>query len=146
MELVHWQPFARFDKLGSMFGDFFDGNLGRSWDQVSQVHGYPAVDVLESKDSYLIYAELPGMKREDIIVEVKDGALVLSGEKKAERPAEGVELRHVERSGTRFARVFSLPETVRQDGIEASYRDGVLEIRVPKEEKAKPRQIEVSVH
>jgi HSP20 family protein len=104
------------------------------------------VDVLESKDSYLIRAELPGMKKEDIKVELKDGTLTLSGETKSEKPAEGVEYRHVERVDAKFWRSFSLPETVKQDGIEATYKGGVLEIRVPKAEEAKPRQIEVSVH
>jgi HSP20 family protein len=102
--------------------------------------------VLEGKDSYLIHAELPGMKKEDIKVELNDGTLILSGERKAEKPAEGVEYRHTERVHAKFWRSFSLPETVKQDGIEASYRDGVLEIRVPKAEQAKPRQIEVTVH
>jgi HSP20 family protein len=104
------------------------------------------VDVLESKDAYLIHAELPGMKREDIKVEVKDGTLVLSGERKTEKLADGVEYRHAERVSAKFWRSFSLPETVKQDGIEAAYKDGVLEIRVPKVEKAKPRQIEINVH
>jgi HSP20 family protein len=86
------------------------------------------------------------MKKEDIKVEVKDGTLTLSGETKSEKPAEGVEYRHVERVEAKFWRAFSLPETVKQDGIEATYKDGVLEIGVPKAEEAKPRQIEVSVH
>ncbi|PYL41353.1 MAG: heat-shock protein [Verrucomicrobia bacterium] len=104
------------------------------------------MDVLESKESYLIRTELPGMKREDIKVEVKDGTLVLSGERKSEKPAEGVEYRHAERVAAKFWRSFSLPETVKQDAIEATYKDGILEIRVPKAEEAKPRQIEISVH
>ena len=86
------------------------------------------------------------MKREDIKVEVKDGTLVLSGERKSEKPAEGVEYRHAERVAAKFWRSFSLPETVKQDAIEATYKDGILEIRVPKAEEAKPRQIEINVH
>jgi HSP20 family protein len=101
---------------------------------------------MESKDAYLIRAELPGMKREDIKVEVTGGNLVLSGERKSEKPTEGVEYRHVERVAAKFWRSFSLPETAKQDGIEAIYKDGLLDISVPKVEKAKPRQIEVSVH
>jgi HSP20 family protein len=129
-----------------MFNDLLDENFGRSSTQPSRSNWYPPVDVLEGKDSYLIRAELPGMKREDIKVEVKEGTLVLSGERKSEQPAEGVEYRHVERVNAKFWRSFSLPEAVKQDGIEAAYKDGVLEIRVPKAEEAKPRQIEVTVH
>ena len=146
MELVRWEPFAGFGDVRSVFNDLFDENFGRSSAQPSISKWYPAVDVLESKESYLIRAELPGMKREDINVEVKDGTLLLSGERKSEKPAEGVEYRHVERSTAKFWRSFSLPETVKQEGIEATYKDGILEIRVPKAEEAKPRQIEISVH
>ena len=146
MELVRFEPFAGFGNLRSVFNGLFDENLGRSSTQPSVSKWYPAVDVLESKDSYLIRAELPGMKREDIKVEVKDGTLVLSGERKSEKPAEGVEYRHVERVAAKFWRSFSLPETAKPDGIEATYKDGILEIRVPKAEEAKPRQIEISVH
>lgn len=146
MELVRFEPFAGFGNLRSVINDLFDENHFRSSIKPGVSKWYPAVDVLESKDSYLIRAELPGMKREDIKVEVKDGAVVLSGERKSEQPAEGVEYRHVERVAAKFWRSFSLPETVKQDGIEATYKDGVLEIRVPKAEEAKPRQIEISVH
>jgi HSP20 family protein len=146
MELVRWEPIAGFGNVRSMFNDLFDGGLGRDLATANSSKWYPAVDVLEGKDAYLIRAELPGMKKEDIKVEAKDGTLVLSGERKSEKPAEGVEYRHVERVSQKFWRSFSLPDTVKHDGIEASYRDGVLEIRVPKAEEAKPRQIEISVH
>jgi HSP20 family protein len=146
MELVRWEPFAGLGNVHSVFRNLFDDNFGRSWGEPSLSKWYPAVDVLESKDSYLIRAELPGLKKEDIKVEVKDGTLVLSAERKSEKPAEGVEYRHLERVNAKFWRSFSLPETVKHDGIEATYKDGVLEINVPKAEEAKPRQIEVTVH
>ena len=146
MELVRFEPFAGFGNLRSVLNDLFDENHGRLPTQPRISKWYPVVDVLESKDSYLIRAELPGMKKEDIKVEVKDGALVLSGERGAEKPAEGVEYRHVERVAAKFWRSFSMPETAKQDGIEATYKDGILEVRVPKAEEAKPRQIEISVH
>ena len=146
MEVVRWEPFAGFGNLPSLFNDFFDGDFDRSPVRSGAVKWYPAVDVLESKDAYMIRAELPGMKKEDIKVEIKEGTLFLSGARKSEKPAEGVEYRHVERVAAKFWRSFSLPENVKQDGIEASYKDGVIEIRVPKSEEAKPRQIEISVH
>ncbi len=145
MELVRFEPFT-VGNYRSWFDDLFDEGLGRSLARPSANHWQPAVDLLESKDAYLIRAELPGMQRDDIKVEVKDGSLVLSGETKSEKPAEGVEYRHVERRAAKFSRSFSLPETVKPDAIEASYKDGILEIRVPKAEEAKPRQIAISVH
>ena len=145
MELVRWEPFAGFGNLHSVFNELFDGTFDRTPAQRRLAKWHPAVDVLESKEAYLIRAELPGMKKEDIKVEVKDGNLVLSGEMKSEKPAEGVEYRHVERVAAKFWRSFALPENAKQDGIEASYKDGILEVRVAKAEEAKPRQIAVNV-
>lgn len=146
MELIRFEPFTGYANLRSVFSGRFDENFGRSSTQPSVSKWHPAVDVLESKDSYLIRAELPGMKKDDIKVEVKDGTLVLSGERKSEKPAEGVEYRHVERVAAKFWRSFSLPENAKPDAIDATYKDGIIEIRVPKTEEAKPRQIEISVH
>lgn len=145
MELVRWQPFARLNNIHSVFNDLFDDDFARQQAHTDSRKWYPAVDVLEGKDSYVIRAELPGMKREDINLEVKDGTLTLSGERKSEKPADGVEYRHTERVSAKFWRSFTLPETVKHDGIEATYKDGILEVRVPKAEEVKPRQIEISV-
>jgi HSP20 family protein len=145
MELVRFEPFARVGNFRSLFNELFDENLGRSSTRPTTRQWHPAVDVLESKDAFLIRAELPGMKREEIKVEVKDGNLVLSGETKTEQPAEGIEYRHVERVAAKFWRSFAMPETVNPAGVEATYKDGILEIRVPKAEEAKPRQIEINV-
>lgn len=146
MELVRWEPFAGFGNLHSVLNDLLERDFDRSPAQPSLSRRNPAVDVLESKDAYLIRAELPGMKKEDIHVEVKEGTLVVSGELTPEKPAEGAEYRHVERVAAKFRRAFALPETAKPDEIEAGYKDGILEIRVPKAEKAKPRQIDVNVH
>jgi HSP20 family protein len=145
MELVRWEPFAGFGNLHSVFNDLFDGTFDHTPARRSLSKWHPAVDVLEGKDAYLIRAELPGMKKEDIKVEIKDGNLVLSGETKSEKPADGVEYRHVERVAAKFWRSFTLPENAQQDGIQASYKDGILEVRVAKAEEAKPRQIEINV-
>ncbi len=145
MELVKWQPFPGLGNMHSLFSDLLDDNFGRPWMQSGSAKGYPVVDVLESKDVYLIRAELPGMKREDFNLEVKDGTLTLSGERKSEKLAEGVEYRHVERVNAKFWRSFNLPEAVKQEAIDATYKDGVLEVRIPKAEELKPRQIEINV-
>jgi HSP20 family protein len=146
MELVRWEPFEGLNRMHSRFNDLFNEGFGRSLAKPASTTWYPAVDILESKDSYVIRAELPGMKKEDFNLEVKDGTLTLTGERKSEKTAEGVDYRHVERVNGKFVRSFSLPKTVKHDAIQASYRDGILEIRVPKAEEVKPRQIEVAVH
>jgi HSP20 family protein len=107
---------------------------------------YPPVDILESKDSYLIRAELAGMKKEEINLVVQEGTLTLSGERKLEEPASGVEYQRVERVTGKFSRSFHLPEMIKQDLIKATFQDGILEIHVPKADEAKPKQIAISVN
>ena len=148
MELVRWEPFNGVDKFHSRMSELFEDVFGRPQRASSVQNGvwYPRVDISESKDSYLIRAEVPGMKKEDFSLEVKDNTLTLSGEKKLEQPAEGVEYRRVERVAGKFVRTFTLPELVKHDAIKATYQDGVLEIQVPKAEEAKPKQIKITVH
>ena len=147
MQLVRWEPFDRFNKVQSRINDLFDDSFGRLWANAAtrSESWYPAVDILESKEAYLLRAELPGMRKEDFNLEVKDGTLTLTGERKAVKPADGVEYRSVERVNGKFVRFFTLPETVRHDGIQATYKDGILEIHIPKAEEAKPRQIDITV-
>jgi HSP20 family protein len=148
MELVRWEPFDSFNRLHSRINELFDENVGRARALPSATAGVwlPPVDILESKEAYLIRAELPGMKKEDVHLEVNDGTLTVSGERKAEALSNGVESHRTERVHGRFSRSFYLPQTVQQDGIKATYRDGILEIHVPKAEEAKPRQIAISVN
>jgi HSP20 family protein len=86
------------------------------------------------------------MKKEDVKLEVNDGTLTVSGERKAETVSNRVEYHRTERVHGRFSRSFYLPQTVQQDGIKATYRDGILEIHVPKAEEAKPRQIAININ
>ncbi len=148
MELVRWEPFEGLNRLHSRINDLFDENFGRARALPSTTAGVwlPPVDILESKDAYLIRAELPGMKKEDFNLEVNDGTLTLSGERKSEALTDGVEYHRSERVNGKFARSFYLPRTVKQDGIKANYQDGILEIHVPKVEEAKPKQIAISVN
>jgi HSP20 family protein len=148
MQLVRWEPFEGVNRIQSRINELFEDTFGRTPAQQSAAAGvwYPPVDILESKDSYLIRVELPGMRNEDLKTEVNDGTLTISGEKKFEEPANGVEYHRVERVTGKFSRSFHLPQTVKHDGIKATYRDGILEVQVPKAEEAKPRQIAISLN
>jgi HSP20 family protein len=97
-------------------------------------------------DLFLHVIQWAGMKKEDISVEFKEGALTLSGDKKFEEPAEGVTYHRSERASGKLARSFYLPQTIKQDGINATFRDGILEVHVPKADEAKPKQIAISVN
>lgn len=148
MELVRWEPFEGLNGIHHRMNELFEEAFGRS--RPSQAAGnaawWPAVDILESKDGYLLRVELPGMKREDFNLEVKDGTLTLTGERRFEETANGVEYHRVERVAGKFSRSFSLPRTVKSSEIKATYRDGILEIHVPKADEAKPKQIAIGVN
>ena len=148
MELVRWEPFDGLDRFQSRMNELLDDAFGRSRTLSSSANTewYPPVDILESPDSYLIRAELPGMKKEDVDLRVQEGTLTLSGERKFDEPASGVEYHRAERVAGKFSRSFYLPQTIKQDGITATFRDGSLEVHVPKAEDAKSKQIPISVN
>jgi HSP20 family protein len=136
MTLVRWNPARELasmeiDRLNSMFENFY--GAGRGWS--------PAVDIYENTDrEYVIKADLPEMKREDIKLTFENNTLTLSGERTLEQ-TEG--LHRSERFHGLFSRSFTLPNTVDGARISAAYKDGVLTVRVPQREEAKPKQIEV---
>jgi HSP20 family protein len=105
----------------------------------------PPVDIFETGESIVIKAELPGISKEDITLEVKDNTLLIKGEKKFEKEVKEENYHRVERSYGAFQRSFSLPSTVQQDKVKAKVRDGILEVTLPKAEEAKPKQIKVDV-
>ncbi len=104
----------------------------------------PAVDIYETDDAVVVNAELPGLEKNQVSVEVRDGVLTLRGERKAETKVKGEYIHRIERSYGSFARSFELPRNVDPEKIKASLKDGILEIRIPKTEEAKPRRIEVA--
>lgn len=146
MELVRWEPFNGLDQIESRINEFFDEAFSRDRTYPGTNIWCPPVDILESKDSYLIRAELPGLKKDDINVEFKDGAITLSGERKFEAPAAGVEYHRNERVAGKFVRNFQLPQTIKQEELRATYRDGMLEIHIPKADEAKSKQIAIVVN
>jgi len=123
------EPFARF-----AFGD--EDLVGGSW--------AAPVDVAESQEQIIVRAEVPGMKQEDIEIEFENGLLTIRGERALQKE-ENLTWHRVERTYGKFSRSFTLPRTVDPEKIAASYRDGILEITVPKKEEAKPKQIRINV-
>lgn len=106
----------------------------------------PAMDVIEKEDRILLRAELPGLTEEDVEITVENNTLTLKGEKKFEHTEEHDNYKRVESHYGSFYRSFSLPATVDQEAIDANFAKGVLEIALPKAERAKPKKIEVSVN
>jgi HSP20 family protein len=105
----------------------------------------PALDAFEDKDKYVVFLELPGLKKEDISVTVQDGVLTVSGERKREQDVTTGNVHRTERYYGKFTRSVSLPPTAKSDKVAATYKDGVLHVELPKAEEAKPKSIEVKV-
>lgn len=126
--------------------DLFRGFFG-DWDlPMRRTSHWPAVDVCESDDTYVVKAEVPGCKADDIDISVQGNVLIISGEKKEEQTKEGKGYYHSERAFGSFRRELNLACDVKADKIEASYGSGVLTMTIPKSEKAKPVKIKVKEH
>jgi HSP20 family protein len=143
MALVRWSPVREMlsvqDEMNRMLSDVF----GRRMSDEGTVAWAPPVDIEETQDHYLVRAELPGMKQDDIKITVEDNRLVIRGEKRRDVEEDGKNYHRVERVFGQFERAFTLTHAVRQDRIEAIYKDGVLEVQLPKAEEAKAREIPV---
>jgi HSP20 family protein len=136
-----WQPFREFEELHNQMGQLLESlwaptggsNGGTAWS--------PLVDVEETEEAWIVEAELPGVDRKDVTVELRDSELAISGEIK-ERERKGILRRRTRRTG-RFDYRVTLPGQADSEQIEAKLHDGVLTVRVPKTEQARPRRIEV---
>jgi HSP20 family protein len=128
------------------FSTDFNRLFNSLWEAQAPAQGrwMPEMDLVESHDHYLLKADLPGMKQEDVSIEFNDGTLTISGERKAEYERKEKGFVRLERSFGKFSRSLTLPEGVDPDKIEAAFRDGVLDVRIPKPEQRKPRRIEVA--
>jgi len=146
MTIVRWEPLRELGSLQSemnrLFNTVFDppapGNGGstmRRW--------MPAMDLVETDEHFVLRADLPGMTEEDIKIELEDGTLTVSGERKAEHESENEGYYRVERAFGSFSRSLTLPQGVDAEAVTANFDRGVLEVRIPKPEQRKPRRIEI---
>lgn len=129
------------DPFVQLMDSFFNGE---STQEASNRTWSPAVDIRETNDSYLVYAELPGLSKDDISITLEDNILKLSGERRFEKEVDEAQFHRVERTYGTFTRAFSLPSRVDSGNVQAAFKDGVLTITVPKMEEAKPRKIDIS--
>ncbi len=143
MRLVRWSPFRDLMTLHEETGKMLDSFFGTAEDS-RESQWIPPVDVSESDNEVIVKAEIPGMGRDDIKVSVKDDVLTISGVKKREERENGENWHRVERTYGAFKRVLTLP-SVDSEKVEATYRDGVLEIKLPKQESAKAKEIPIKV-
>ena len=145
--LTKWDPFKEMEDLQGRFAKF----LGLSPTRVANgekelmtlAEWAPSVDIIEDEKEWLVKADLPEVKKEDVKVNVQNGVLTINGERKFEKEEKDKKYRRIERSYGTFFRSFTLPEGADGSKVSAEFKDGVLKVHLPKNEKAKPQTIEV---
>jgi len=146
MAVVRWDPFRDLNMLQDRMNRLFD-DAGRTWrhdEPAATTSWSPAVDIFETETDIVVKAELPGMERKDITLNLEKNVLTLRGERRFEKETKDENYHRIERSYGGFSRSFSIPATVDEEKIRADYKDGVLKILLPKKEQAKPKQIKIS--
>lgn len=153
MAQLRWNPFREMEELLDRYtrtlgsqAQLPSGSSDR--EALSRPDWLPAVDIIEKKDRFVLKVELPEVRKEDVKVAVDNGVLTISGERRMELDEEDKDSQHrrVERLYGSFSRSFTLPEEADENGIDASYKDGMLMLSIPKIAKPEPRAIEVKVH
>lgn len=144
-----WDPIRELEEMQNRLALL----LGRGWplprnggeEEFTTTAWSPLVDIAENDKEYTVKAELPGMNKEDIKVTVESGVLSITGERKVEKDEKHKEYHCIERSYGTFTRSFTLPEGAASDKISAEFKDGVLKVRLPKDENLKPKSVEVKI-
>jgi HSP20 family protein len=144
--ITRWEPFRGISALQEQVNRLFDDKLfrGRS-DDSALTSWVPAVDIYETENELVVKADLPDVDDKDLDVRIEDNTLTIRGERKFEQSVSEDNFLRVERAYGAFSRSFSLPNTVNADAIKAEYRNGVLNVHIPKREESKPKQIKVNV-
>jgi len=148
MTLIRWDPFREMSALQERMNRLFSDVRAQApvrGEEIVQGAWIPAVDIFETNEAIVLKAELPGITAQDISVEVKDNTLTLKGENKFEKEVKEENYHRVERSYGSFQRAFTLPGTIHQEKVKAKFKDGILEITLPKVEEAKPKQVKVEI-
>ena len=147
MTLVRWSPFREFEDLFSRYNRSAGLRFvpGENDDERAVADWRPVADISETAKEYLIKAELPAVKKEDIEVKVQDGIITIKGERRFEKSTDDEKQHRTESFYGSFSRSFNLPVDVEESGIKAESKDGVLQVRLPKTEIQEPKAIEVEV-
>jgi HSP20 family protein len=148
MTLVRWNPSRELEEMSDRLNRMFNRQAlpqTNAKETMVVADWVPSVDVSETDGEYQIKAEIPDVKKENVKVTLEDGVLTIQGERKQELEEKGKKYHRVERSYGSFARSFTLPDLVDEEKVKAEFKDGVLNLLLPKSEKAKPKAIEVKV-
>jgi HSP20 family protein len=147
MALVRWEPVRELDtiqgEMNRLFDTFFANGRSNGADSGSR-RWVPAMDLMETDDALVLKADLPGLERDDVSIEVKDNVLTVAGERKAEHSEKADGFYRVERAFGSFARSLTLPDGIDAEQVAASFDRGVLEVRIPKPAERKPHRVEIA--
>lgn len=147
--LTRWDPFREMEDLQKRLTSIFGLAPGRAAngkeENMTVAQWLPLVDITEDDNQYLIKAELPEVRKEDVKVTVENGVLTISGERKFEKEEKEKRYHRIERAYGSFTRSFSVPDDADDSKVSADFKDGVLTVRLTKSEKARPKAIEVKV-
>jgi len=148
-QITHWDPFRDMDEIQNRLASLWNRGIHRAngdkKEALTATDWNPRVDIVEEEKSFLIKAELPEMKREDIKVNVEDGVLTLSGERKLEVEKKDKKYHRIEREYGSFRRSFSLPTGTAGDMITADFKDGILKVNLPKDAMATPQSVDIKI-
>jgi HSP20 family protein len=144
MALVRWDTGREVDTLQTEMNRVFDAFFGnRPGNGGTARRWVPAMDLVEDKNDLVLRADLPGLSEDDVDIEVKDGVLTISGERKTEEKKEEEGYYRVERAFGRFSRSLTLPDGIDPEQVKAKFDNGVLEVRIPKPEERKPHRVSI---
>ena len=148
MNVIRYSPWGFAGSLGRDSEPYFSHRPLSADDDETAAHNswIPAIDVQEQEDRYLIRADVPGVEAKDLDITADKGVLILKGTRETRSDEEKNGLRRAERASGRFYRRFNLPDTADSAAIRADYRQGVLEVSIPKQAEAQPQRIEVKVN
>ena len=147
--MTRWDPFKELDELQSRLSTLFGRSPvrknGEKDEMMTVAEWAPLVDIVEDDHEYLIKAELPEVKKEEVKVTVQDGVLSLAGDRKFLKEETNKKYHRLERAYGSFVRTFSLPEDADETKVTADFKEGILQVHLPKSEKARPKNIEVQI-
>ena len=143
MAMRGYEPFSVLNELSRELGRFYDGQDAGDGSSLATAEWVPAVDICEEQDHYVIEADLPGVRPEDIDIQMERGELTVRGERARPSREQAPNYRRAERATGTFYRRFSLPDTADPDGIKARTNNGVLRVDIPKKAETQPRRIQV---
>jgi len=147
-ETSEWNPFRELDEMNNRLSRIFgrtNSQTGNGREDITVATWAPLVDITEDDREYVIKAELPEVKKNDVKVRVEDGVLYIAGERNLEKEEKGKRYHRIERAYGSFTRTFSLPEDADAKQVNAEFKDGLLSVRVAKDKNARPKSIEVKV-